>query len=433
MNLNVPRIAAPVYDEASRALRLAFLDFTDQDRARLHDLVPLFETHRDAIADAFYAHLTAFEETRSVFRDSAQIQRLKQAQKAYLTEAVSGPWDQAYFDRRWHIGYVHNVIDLDPKWFIGAFQLYRRILYPMIAERYGRNCDAVLEHIQALDKVMTLDMTIGLESYWAHYTAMMEQLNTMNTRIQAASAAKSQFLANMSHEFRTPLNAILGFTEVLEDAIAGPLNTEQREYLQDIHKAGQHLLRLINDVLDLSKVEAGRMELFYEEFPIAPVIRESVTALRGAAEKKGLWIKTQLPPDLGMINADQIRFKQILFNLLSNAVKFTDAGGVTVSANTEDSKLHLKVSDTGIGISAEDQKRIFVEFSQLNAGHTRSHEGTGLGLLLTKRLTEAHGGRIWVDSEPGRGSTFHVLLPLHRQKRGRRRGDATKKEKSMEH
>ena len=241
---------------------------------------------------------------------------------------------------------------------------------------------------------------------------LLRELRELNSKIEAASTAKSQFLSNMSHEFRTPLNAIIGFTEVLQDKIPGPLNADQLEYLGDIHDGGQLLLRLINDVLDLSKVEAGRLELFYETFSIAQMVRESITTLRGLAEKKGLSIQLNLPPDLGLITADQIRFKQVLYNLLSNAVKFTDKGEITVSAMIENQQLHLTVTDTGIGIRSEDMDRIFVEFSQVDASNSSRHEGTGLGLALSKRLVEVHGGRIWVESTFGVGSTFHVVLPL---------------------
>jgi len=327
-------------------------------------------------------------------------------------EAVRGPYDAAYFERRWRIGYIHNAIHVEPHWFIGAFQLYHRILYPIILDRYRDDATAVVDHIQALDKIMNLDMQLGNQSYYIHYEGTMDKLRELNSKIEAASVAKSQFLANMSHEFRTPLNAIIGFTEVLQDQIPGPLNTEQLEYLGDIHDGGQLLLRLINDVLDLSKVEAGRLELFYETFPVAQTVRETITTLRGQADKKGLEIRGELPPDLGLINADQIRFKQVLYNLLSNAVKFTDQGGVTVSAAIEGAQLHLVIADTGIGIRAEDMNRIFIEFSQVDASHARRHEGTGLGLALSKRLVEAHRGRIWAESDFGVGSAFHVLLPL---------------------
>ncbi len=409
---NYGAVIPPQFDEAARNLRLAFLNFDQRDVELLHDLADLFRDRKTDIAERFYEHMLAFEDTRKVFKDEAMIQRLKQAQVAYLMEAVEGPYDAAYFERRWRIGYIHNAILVEPHWFIGAFQLYHRILYPMILERYKDDVQAVVEHILALDKIMNLDLQLGIQSYYVHYEGTMDKLRELNLRIEATSVAKSQFLANMSHEFRTPLNAIIGFTEVLQDRIPGELNTEQEEYLGDIHDGGQLLLRLINDVLDLSKVEAGRLELFYEIFPIAQTVRETITTLRGAAEKKALTIQANLPPELGLITADQIRFKQILFNLLSNAVKFTDSGGITLSAALEDGQLHLAVADTGIGIRAEDMSHIFVEFSQVDASHARRHEGTGLGLALSKRLAEAHGGRIWVESTFGAGSVFHVLLPL---------------------
>ncbi len=405
-------IIPPLFDEASRQLQLAFLMFDERDAELLRDLDVLFRDRLDEIAKQFYEYMLSFEETRKVFTDEAMILRLGEAQKTYLMQAVQGPYDASYFNRRWRIGYIHNAIHVEPQWYIGAFQLYHRILYPMILERYPDDAMAVVDHILALDKIMNLDMQLGMQSYMVHYSDTMEKLQALNLQIEGASAAKSQFLANMSHEFRTPLNAIIGFTEVLQDLIPGPLNADQLEYLGDIHNAGQLLLRLINDVLDLAKVEAGRLELFYETFPIAQTVRETITTLRGAAEKKGLSIQVNLPPDLGMITADQIRFKQILFNLLSNAVKLTDRGGVVVSGSIEDEHLHVAVADTGIGMRAEDMDRIFIEFSQVDASHARRHEGTGLGLALSKRLVEAHGGRIWLDSKFGAGSTFHVSLPL---------------------
>ncbi|MBS4097709.1 MAG: hypothetical protein KGZ83_12830 [Sulfuricella sp.] len=405
-------VIPPVFDEAARRRRLEFLQFDERDIALLRDLEGLFREHLDEIARRFYEHMLSFPETLKVFKDEAMIRRLNEAQKAYLMEAVGGTYDSDYFDQRWRIGYIHNAIRVEPHWFIGAFQLYHRILYPLILERYRDDATAVVEHILALDKIMNLDMQLGIQSYYVHYEGTMEKLRDLNLQIESASIAKSQFLANMSHEFRTPLNAIIGFTEVLQDGIPGKLNPDQYEYLGDIHNAGELLLRLINDVLDLSKVEAGRLELFFETFPIAQTIREAITTLRGQAEKKGLFIHSNLPPDLGLITADQIRFKQILFNLLSNAVKFTDHGGVKISAAVEGEQLRVEVADTGIGIRPEDMSRLFVEFAQVDASNARRHEGTGLGLALSKRLVEAHGGRIWGESVFGEGSTFYVVLPL---------------------
>lgn len=414
MDQDYGEVIPPVFDDASRNLRLEFLDFGAGDTALLHDLAGLFQGRLTEITEKFYLHLLGSEGTRKVFSDESMVARLKQAQARYLMETVAGPYDAGYFEKRWRIGWVHNAIRVEPHWFIGAFQLYHRILYPMILDRWRNDAQAVLDHILALDKIMNLDLQLGIQSYYVHHEFTMEKLRELNLQIESASAAKSQFLANMSHEFRTPLNAIIGFTEVLQDQIAGPLNAEQTEYLGDIHNAGQLLLRLINDVLDLAKVEAGRLELFYENFPVAQTVREIVTIMRPAAEKKGLNIEARLPSGLGSISADQLRFKQIVFNLLANAVKFTDCGGVTLSATLEDNGLHLAVIDSGIGIRAEDMERIFHEFSQVDASHLRRHEGTGLGLALSRRLAEAHGGRIWVESAYGQGSTFHVWLPLQK-------------------
>ena len=412
-------VTVPPYDDRTRQRRLEYLSLTERDRTLLQELDGLVQQNLQAIVDRFYQHLLSNEETARVFKDEAMVRRLKEAQRTYLRESLHGPYDAAYFTRRWRIGLVHNAIKLEPHWFIGAFQLYHRILYPMILERYREDPDAALERILALDKVMNLDEQLGIESYMAHYVATMDQLQLLNAQIQEASAAKSRFLANMSHEFRTPLNAIIGFTEVLQDEVAGTLTDEQGEYLGEIHKAGEMLLHLVNDVLDLAKVEAGRLELFYETFPVAQFIRESLTALRGAAEAKGLTLEMKLSANLGFVTADRVRLTQILHNLLSNAVKFTERGTVTVSAQNEDDNLHLSVRDTGIGIRPEDQETIFEEFRQLEAGEGRPQEGTGLGLAVSRRLVEAHGGRIWVEGKRGRGSVFHVLLPLAPQRRVR--------------
>ena len=409
-------VSVPPYDEQMRHRRLEYLRFTERDRELLRDLDELVQQNLQKIVDRFYQHLLSNEETRRVFKDDATVRRLKEAQKAYLQESLRGPYDAEYFSRRWRIGFVHHAVKLEPHWFIGAFQLYHRILYPMILHRHRDDPDAALDRILALDKVMNLDEQLGIESYMAHYVATMDELQLLNTQIQEASTAKSRFLANMSHEFRTPLNAIIGFTEVLQDEVAGTLGDEQAEYLGEIHKAGTMLLRLVNDVLDLAKVEAGRLDLFYETFPVAQLIREALTALRTTAEKKGLELEMKASADLGFITADRVRFTQILHNLLSNAVKFTDRGTITVSAQTEGDNLHLSVHDTGIGIRPEHQETIFEEFRQLDTGGERTQEGTGLGLAVSRRLVEAHRGRIWVESRYGRGSTFHVMLPLAPQR-----------------
>ena len=232
--------------------------------------------------------------------------------------------------------------------------------------------------------------------------------------IQEASRLKSEFLANMSHELRTPLNAIIGFSEFLVDERPGSLNPKQKEYLEDILNSGRHLLQLINDVLDLSKVEAGKMDLFPETFVLPAAVEEVCSILAPLASKKNITVKRKIAPAVGNVTLDLQRFKQILYNLLSNAVKFTEDGGkVEILAALHDgSWFRLQVRDTGIGIKPEDIGKLFIEFQQLDAGYARRYQGTGLGLALTKKLVELQQGSITVESEPSKGSTFTVRLPL---------------------
>jgi protein-histidine pros-kinase len=232
-------------------------------------------------------------------------------------------------------------------------------------------------------------------------------------KIQEASRLKSEFLANMSHELRTPLNGIIGFSEFLVDEKPGKLNEKQKEYLNDILNSGRHLLQLINDVLDLSKVEAGKMELFPEKFALAKAVEEVCAVVSPQATRQNVSIQKDISRSVENVMLDQQKFKQVLFNLLSNAVKFTDGGGRVeiVATRSPPDGLLLQVRDTGIGIKREDLDKLFIEFQQLDSGTDRRYEGTGLGLALTKKIVELQKGSISVESEPGRGSIFAVTLP----------------------
>jgi PAS domain S-box-containing protein len=232
--------------------------------------------------------------------------------------------------------------------------------------------------------------------------------------LQDASRAKSAFLANMSHELRTPLNGIIGFSELLIDEKAGPLNPRQREYLGDVLNSGRHLLRLINDVLDLSKVEAGRMERHPERFDLPETIAEVCSVLTPTASKRNITILPEVSAELRHVTLDRHKFMQILYNLLSNAVKFNgDGGAVRVLVRSHDrGTLLLQVTDSGLGISREDMPKLFMEFQQLDSSATRRHGGTGLGLALTKKIVEFLGGSIEVKSVWQQGSTFSVCLPV---------------------
>ncbi len=246
----------------------------------------------------------------------------------------------------------------------------------------------------------------------------LEEIRLENLHLEAADKAKSEFLASMSHELRTPLNASIGFSELLMQGLAGELSEKQKHYVDNVLTSNQFLLSLINDILDLSKIEAGKIELVPEKMSIPVSIKETLTLVKEKALKHNVLLKTEFDPALEFIEADKQRFKQILFNLLSNAVKFSkDEGGiVTIATKKADDMAQISVSDTGIGIKPENMGRLFNKFEQLEPGLSQKYGGTGLGLAITKQLVEKHGGRIWAESKYGEGSTFTFALPLKAMK-----------------
>ena len=245
----------------------------------------------------------------------------------------------------------------------------------------------------------------------AHLNHMSDELGRLYRQLEAVNRHKSEFMANMSHELRTPLNAILGLSEVLEERMFGELNDKQAEYVHDIHISGQHLLALINDILDLSKVEAGRMQLELTSFDLAEALGGALTLLRERASRHGIALTLDVAPGLDEIVADERKVRQVVLNLLSKAVKFTpDAGRVVVRARRVAAAVEIAVADSGIGIAPQDLDAVFEEFRQVGDS-ARKQEGTGLGLPLAKRFVELHGGRMWVESELGAGSTFKFSLP----------------------
>jgi signal transduction histidine kinase len=243
---------------------------------------------------------------------------------------------------------------------------------------------------------------------------LFTEIEDKSRQLEVASQHKSEFLANMSHELRTPMNAILGFSEVLAEGMFGEINDKQAEYLRDILESGRHLLSLINDILDLSKIEAGRMELEPTDFDLPGAIDNALTLVRERASRRGIMLGRAIDERVGMIRADERKVKQVLLNLLSNALKFTPEGGrIDVRATLSDGRVEVSVADTGVGIAPEDQEAVFEEFRQVGTADKKV-EGTGLGLALSRKFIELHGGRIWVKSQLGQGSTFTFTLPVRR-------------------
>jgi signal transduction histidine kinase len=256
-----------------------------------------------------------------------------------------------------------------------------------------------------------LNLEQKVEERTSELATALAELDEKGRQLETASLHKSEFLANMSHELRTPLNAILGFSQVLREKLFGDINEKQEEYLDDVLSSANHLLALINDVLDLSRVEAGQVELEPARFSLPEALERGVVMVRERAVKDGVQVALGGTAGVDFVRGDERRIRQVIFNLLSNAVKFTPAGGaVDVRAMRLNGEVRVSVSDTGPGIAVEDHQRIFEEFQQTEAG-VEQREGTGLGLALSKRLVELHGGRIWVESEPGNGSTFVFTLP----------------------
>jgi signal transduction histidine kinase len=241
---------------------------------------------------------------------------------------------------------------------------------------------------------------------------LFNEIRVKGHELEVASQHKSQFLANMSHELRTPLNAILGYTELILDSIYGDVPERMRSVLERVQSNGKHLLGLINDVLDLAKIEAGQLTLSLEDYSIRDVVHSVFTLVESLAEEKHLALKVELPDDLPVAHGDERRLTQVLLNLVGNAIKFTDAGEVVIRAAASNGHYTLSVQDTGPGISPSDQVKIFEEFQQADSSLTKVKGGTGLGLSIAKRIVNLHGGRIWVSSEPGSGSTFFVDVPI---------------------
>jgi signal transduction histidine kinase len=310
---------------------------------------------------------------------------------------------------------------------LASLGLARRMVRPIRALQTGaaRIGAGDLVHrieVRTRDELETLGeefnrMAAVLRESYAHLEekveARTEELSQALGQLEIASKHKSQFLANMSHELRTPLNAILGYTELILDEIYGEVPEKVREVLDRVQMSGRHLLGLINDVLDLSKIEAGQLTLSLADYSMPDVVQTVYTSVQSLAAEKNLALKVTVSPDLEPGKGDEQRIVQVFLNLVGNAIKFTDEGEVCVEVTASNGKFLASVSDTGPGLSGADQQQIFEEFHQADSSSTRKKGGTGLGLAISKRIVEMHGGHIWAESTPGQGSIFSFTIPIH--------------------
>jgi signal transduction histidine kinase len=397
----------------------------------LRQVLTTVATHAADLSKSDMAAIAEVDAARPEFRISATYQMSDALVKAFHGERITlekGALGRAAILK--HPVQIPDVLD-DPDYTfqkIAREEGFRAILsVPMI--RDGR----IVGGLSVFRKIpgRFADTESALLTTFANQCAiaienarLFREIQDKSQQLELASRHKSQFLASMSHELRTPLNAILGFSEVLLERMFGELNPKQDEYLQDVLSSSRHLLSLINDILDLSKVEAGRMELELGRFDLPLALQNALTVVKERAGRQGITVALTIDPRLAEIVADERKVRQVLLNLLANAVKFTPPGGqITVEAAPVDGAVEISVTDTGVGIAPEEHATIFEEFRQVGADDARKHEGTGLGLALAKRFVELHGGAIWVNSEVGRGSTFTFSIP-NRQWAASSLGDA---------
>jgi signal transduction histidine kinase/ActR/RegA family two-component response regulator len=352
---------------------------------------------------------------RSVYRTSSEVVDRLRGARIDIDSTLVG---RAAKERRPIAVPDLSSVDLDPHLQILFDDGWRSVVaVPMLREERIIGSLVVRRKVTGDFTEETLDLleTFASQSALALLNAQLfTTLHERSAQLEVASRHKSEFLASMSHELRTPLNAVLGFSEVLLERMFGDINDRQEEYLRDIHGSGRHLLELLNEILDLSKVEAGQMELEFAPLDVSAALEYAASMLRERATAHSIDLRVELGEEVIAVEADELRFKQVVLNLVSNAVKFTpDGGSVVIRAVEVDTDLHVTVTDTGVGIPVEDRERIFESFQQGGRGASRE-EGTGLGLTLSRRMVELFGGRMWLVSEVGAGSTFGFSIPTRR-------------------
>ncbi len=398
--------------------------FSQDEKAGLADFWRVYDEHHDALNDAALAFAredAQFGRTVAAMSPE-QLDTDRREGRERMRRAMAGDYAD-YVQNLQHQGATYAALGIG---FTSWYRLARAVareLTPLVVAAYIAEPERLARALAAQQAFFDWALSLLAEAYLDAKHALVskleelkahsDQIEAENARMQEANRLKSEFLANMSHELRTPLNAIIGFAELLHDGAVSPDMPEYQEFLGDILASGKHLLQLINDVLDLSKVEAGKLDFYPERADVQRIVHEVVAILRTTAAERHIRVDVEIDPALGEVTVDTSRLKQVLYNYVSNALKFTGEGGtVVIRAAAEGAGAYrIAVDDSGIGIAPENLGRLFSEFTQLDGGAGKTRGGTGLGLALTKRLVEAQGGSVGVESIPGVGSTFYAVLP----------------------
>jgi signal transduction histidine kinase len=404
-----------------------YLGLTEQDVALLRQLGPRLEKHFPEMAERFYSQIPHHPHAFRVFTGEAQIERLKQSLQMWAYGLFQGNYNDHYAGERFQIGYRHVRIGLEQKYVISAMGIVRGFLHDCLAREVPDSAER-RRFAQALNKILDLDLNLMCESYM-HATVenlrkLNDQLERANREMAQVSRTKDQFLSHISHELRTPLNSILGFTKMILDGLSES-REEEHELLQDVFRSAQHLLGLVSDILDIRRIEEGRMSLRIENVNLRKLLDSTLPLVAIQAAEKGLRLQDQTAGDsLPVVWADEMRLRQVLLNLLNNAVKFTPSGSISVRAQMEDAALdasqdrvqrlvRIEVEDTGIGIPPQKRAAAFEEFVQMDHDEALRFRGAGLGLAISRRLVELMGGKIGLEAARcGQGTLAWLAVPV---------------------